>query len=262
MSNLDALHECDLFLMSGYYPYAANRVLPEFARRGKRNVHGWGIGSYTNGIANIIRCDRPAVENNSGTINLDREFAVAVKAITSPVIIGHLRLTSRGSNRPENNHPFKLNFLGYDWLLIHNGSASRNVELVPYNQRLIPESDSDTPRIFEFIRQRIIGYYLKDYKKSLIEACRFGFKELLDKDPAGSFNIILTNGYLSFAFIHWRPFYFLYREKGTGDVALITTVEHLTRDEEWQKFSPLRNRKAKMLVFSGHSLIFNGDIPK
>jgi hypothetical protein len=36
-----AQHECDLFLLSSHRAHAADRLLPEFARRGNRNIHGW-----------------------------------------------------------------------------------------------------------------------------------------------------------------------------------------------------------------------------
>ncbi|NMC99834.1 MAG: hypothetical protein GYA62_08950, partial [Bacteroidales bacterium] len=101
-------------------------------------------------------------------------------------------------------------------------------------------------------------YFLADSKKSLIESCRKAYRKLLEKD-SGKFNLILTNGYLSFVFIHWRPFYLLNREKISGDVALISTIK-LTRDEEWIEFNPVNGKVAKMLVFNGNTLIFNGDI--
>ena len=75
----------------------------------------------------------PATDGGS----LGREFSIAVEAISGPTILGHLRLTSWGRTTRENNHPFLLNFLGYDWLLIHNGSAEPP-EPGPY-QRASPD---------------------------------------------------------------------------------------------------------------------------
>ena len=168
-------NECDLFLLSSHQRYYADRILPEFARRGRGNIHGWGIGSYIDGSANVLRTDEPAFNNN-----LSSEFSIAISAISSPVMLGHLRLTSRGSISSENNHPFKLHFLDYDWLLIHNGTAANYDRLVPLDERLLIESNNDSARIFEFMCQRIISYYLSGHQKSLIEGCRFAYTDLLD----------------------------------------------------------------------------------
>jgi len=252
-------HECDLFLLSSHRAYAATRALPEFARRGARNVHGWGIGSYVEADAHVLRSEQPALAGEDAPADLSREFAIAVEAVSSPVILGHLRLASRGTTRrKENSHPFKLNFLGYDWLLVHNGTAQDPQRLSPPHEHLLTDSDSDTPRVFEFLRRRIIEY-LASPKKSLIEACRSAYATLLDTD-AGTFNLILSNGHLSFVFIHWRPFYVLERTKDRGDTALVSTLR-LTGNEDWQEFHARRSRKAKMLVFSGPTLVLNGDVP-
>jgi hypothetical protein len=90
MPDLEDFHECDLFLLSSFHAYQADRSLAEFARQGARNMDGWGIGG-------------------------------------------------------------------------------------------------------------------------LIAACRRAYRSLLDQDPTGKFNLILSNGYLTFAFVHWRDFYLLHR---------------------------------------------------
>jgi glutamine amidotransferase len=248
-------HECDLFLLSSHHPYVADRILPEFARQGCRNIHGWGLGYYAGDQARILRRAERAVSDG----RISGEFAVAVETIASPIILGHLRLTSSGQTRRENNHPFHLTFLGYDWLLIHNGTARNPEALVPAERRLLTDSDNDTPRVFEFLREQIVAYCDAGPRKSLIEACRAAFVQLLDKD-AGKFNLILTNGQLTFVFVHWRPFFLLHRPKETGDVKLISTLA-LTEHEDWIEFRPSAGRKARMLVFSGPTLVLNGDIP-
>ncbi|NLX98929.1 MAG: hypothetical protein GXY83_22515 [Rhodopirellula sp.] len=247
-------HECDLFLLTSHQSYTADRALPTFAHLGARNVHGWGIGWYRGQQARVIRRATPATDGGSPA----QEFLTAVEAVSSPVLLGHLRLTSRGATRQENNHPFTLRFLGYEWLLIHNGTARRN-DLVPVGDQMLTESNNDTARVFEFLCQRIIDYADSNPKHSLIEACRKAFAALLDADPEGSFNLILSNGNVTFALIHWRPFYLLRREKDHGDAALLSTIR-LTGDEEWLTFERLPNKRAKMLAFSGPSLLLNVDI--
>ena len=262
MANQNDMHECDLFLLSSHQQYFADKILSEFAKHGKQNINGWGIGYYVNNKANVLRSAEPAFQRKVLNKGLSKEFAIAIQAVSSPTILGHLRLTSRGSDSVKNNHPFRLSFLDYDWMLIHNGTSVRYESLVPFDERLIIESNNDTPRIFEFMRRNIIKYVLSDTKRSLIEACRSAYAKLLKKDPDGKFNIILTNGKLNFVFIHWRKFYILNRDKYSGNTLLITTLKNLSSNEEWFEFDRLSRKKAKMLVFSGNSLIFNGDIPK
>jgi predicted glutamine amidotransferase len=145
--------------------------------------------------------------------------------------------------------------------MIHNGTG-RNVHgFINSHERLLLESTNDSARAFEYLRKEIISYYCSDPKKSLNEAVRNAYSLLLQSDPDGLYNIILTNGYLSWCFIHWRPFYLLSREKDPGNVSIISTIK-LNENEEWTEINKISSKKAKMLVFSGHSILMNGDIPK
>jgi predicted glutamine amidotransferase len=252
----DSAHECDLFLLSSHRAYSADRALPEFARRGLDNIHGWGLGYYQDGEGKVLRTAEPALDPTN--FDVSREFALASQAVSSPIILGHLRLRSRGPVRPENNHPFKLTYLGYDWLLIHNGTAKRPDTLVPEDRRILSESSCDSARVAEFLSYEIQQYMDGQPAHSLIHAVRHAFAQLLERD-SGKFNLILSNGHLSFALIHWRTFYLLRRAKGTGDTALLSTLE-LTNDEAWFRIEPVGSNKAKMLAFSGPTLVYNGDL--
>jgi len=249
-------HNCDLFLLSSHGNYYADRSLTEFAIRGNRNLDGWGIGTFADGTPHVVKSRDPALSRG----DLSKEFAAAICATAGSVILGHLRLTSQGSTSVENNHPFELPFLDSTWLLIHNGTARNPHNLVPPSEQLILDATNDTPRIFEFLRSRMIQYCRSDPKRSLIEGCRSAYSELLEHDQ-GTFNLILSNGYLSFVFIHWREFYLLHREKDKGNVAIISTIR-LNDEEEWIPFYHSSGKKAKMLVFSGPNLAFNGAIPR
>ncbi|MHB8277748.1 MAG: class II glutamine amidotransferase [Candidatus Humimicrobiaceae bacterium] len=249
------LHECDLFLMSSYKQYHANKALYNFGKYGKRNIDGWGIGFYNKGKSHIIKSSESIQDPRTG--NLNNEFSEAIKEITSTIILGHLRFASKGAVKKENNHPFSLNFLNYDWLFVHNGTAHNTDKFESPAGYLLKDSTTDSARVFEFMRKNIIDYSSVDPKHSLIEACRNSYSKLLKTDPSGTYNIILSNGYISFVFIHWRKFYMLDREKDTGNALLISTIK-LTENEEWIEFE--NRQKARMLVFNGPTLIFNGNI--
>ncbi len=113
--------------------------------------------------------------------------------------------------------------------------------------------------MFEFLAKRITGYVKESLRHGLLEACRRAYRELLRREPAGMFNIMLSNGHLSFAFVHRRPFYLLHRPKNTGDVALLSTLK-LGEDDDWIKIEAAPGKAAKMLVFSGPSLTWNADV--
>ncbi|HPQ21677.1 MAG TPA: class II glutamine amidotransferase [Saprospiraceae bacterium] len=254
-------HECDLFLFSSHSAYSVNRSLEEFAVKGARNINGWGIGYYIDGKARVVRTNDSALSFGGG---ISDGFRYSCNVIESKTVLGHLRLSSAGDNRIANNHPFKLNFLGYDWLFIHNGTAQKR-DLVTYENQIIFESNSDSPRVFEFLSYRIIDYLSSKPKGSLIEAVRSAFSDLLTVDPNGKFNIIMSNGHITFVLIHWRDFYLYKNEKGNGDTLRLSTLpidERLNMSYEQLHFNKLQGKKAKMLVINGNSLIFNGDIPK
>jgi predicted glutamine amidotransferase len=150
-----------------------------------------------------------------------------------------------------------LPILDYKWLMIHNGTCHTYQNLIPIEERLLVENNNDSARVFEFIRLRIIDYYLSNSNQSQIEGCRKAYVDLLEIDPIGGFNIILSNGYLNYVFIHFRPFYILNREKDSSDTINISTMK-LTNDEEWLEIRPCSSKKARMLVFAGQTLIYNG----
>lgn len=253
----DLVHECDLFLLSSDTAYSAELALAAFARFGKSNVDGWGIGWWNNNRARVLRSERPALDDGQ-LGNLSREFAIAIQAVSAPVLLGHLRLTSRGGTRVENNHPFRLNYLGYDWLLAHNGTAHNAERLIPRDQRILAESDGDSARVAEFLRHEMLAYMHASPKHSLISGVQHAFSQLLEQD-SGRFNLLLSNGKVSFALLHWRDFYILQRAKSLGDALLVSTLK-LTKDEDWLSIGRLANRRAKMLAFSGPTLLANLDI--
>ncbi len=80
----EGLHECDLFLLSSHHSYYANRSLGNFARLGRSNMDGWGVGYYLNGGANVLRSAEPAFEGMTLSGSLSREFTMTIRAVSSP----------------------------------------------------------------------------------------------------------------------------------------------------------------------------------
>ena len=69
----------------------------------------------------------------------------------------------------------------------------------PPGHRILTESDSDTPHV-SILASRIIEYMAASPKHGLIEACRRAYRELLQQEPNGKLNLIMSNGHLSFCF--------------------------------------------------------------
>ena len=244
--------------MSSHQPYEAERSLRLFATHGCNNRDGWGVGYFFDSVAEVRKSSQPTIEDRQAQAGFSAEFGQALREANSQVIVGHLRLASRGGIEAVNNHPFKLNFAGYDWLFAHNGTARNPEQLVRPADRILTESTCDSARVFEFLRARIVEYMAAGPLKSLICAVRRAYEELLGMDN-GSFNVLLSNGHLSFACLHHRQFYLVQRSKELGNTVLLSTLK-LNDHERWQRVGVVRSYAAKMLVFSGHTLIYNGDI--
>lgn len=242
-------HECDLFLLSSRGAHRAPHALRHFALRGAANHDGWGLGAFRDGRATVLRSHRPATQAQATTA----EFAAAAAASESPVLLGHLRWASCAAVRPENNHPFQLHFLGRDWLFAHNGTASRR-DLVPAERRLLPESDVDSARVFELVREAMIAHLDERPSRSVVGAVRHAFRSLLAADPDGTFNLLLSNGDETFVLVHHRRFWVTRREKEPAGVLLLSTLR-LTEGERW---TPIACRpEPRLLVVSGDRLLLN-----
>lgn len=217
--------------------------------RGDRNRSGWGLGLYDGRTARVVRDAAPALKQG----RLSGRFADQIEKAESAIILGHLRLATRGRVSQENNHPFHLHFLGHDWLFAHNGSAHRD-DLVQPERRLLLEATVDTARVFEFIRHELVGWLEDQPTRSLVGGVRRAFRRLLQADPDGSYNLLLSNGDVTFALVHWRPFYLLRREKEPDGVLLLSTLQ-LTEGEPWQEIG--LDRGPRLLIVSGDRLLLN-----
>ena len=138
---------CDLFALCAAHNYAAATSLPLFAVRGRRNVHGWGIGFF--------RRSHPVVEKSGEQVfregQLHGSFQRLARVVASAIILAHIRYRSSGKVDECHAHPFILDFWGQSWIFAHNGKAGA---IEPYQSRHAPtlEASSDSARTFEFLR--------------------------------------------------------------------------------------------------------------
>ncbi len=245
---------CDLFALSASRHYAAAASLPLFAARGRRNVHGWGIGFF--------RQERPVVEKSGERVfrdgRLHTSFQRLARVVASPIILAHIRYRSSGQVDECHAHPFILDFWGQSWLFAHNGEA-RAIE--PYESRHIPrlEAGSDSARAFEFLRDYFTEAaprrHLASYRQILQEA----LINLLRQYP-GEYNFLLTNGRFLWAFTNHRQFLLLKGSQKLEDALLLTTVEEGLSPENWQKIAIRTGSWGRILLIAGGDLILCVDL--
>jgi hypothetical protein len=255
MSTLNIANEPHLFLMSSHQSHITNKLIPKIIRKNNLQIINWELGSYMYGQARLFKSSCLDSDN----INLSQEFATTLEIVSGSIVIATYNNESYRSRNLINQSIFCLNFLGYDWLFSHIGKNSSNVRLIPDDQKLLEVYNQST-EIFEFVRKHIINYYLSSPKKSLIEACRYAFSQLLDFCPNTELNFILSNGFLTFIFINSKNFYLVNLEEDNQDVSIVSSLN--LENEDNVELKVLANKQAKMIVFNGHTLIFNGDLTK
>jgi len=85
----------------------------------QRHSHGWGVAFYPGeyGFCRIIK--EPKAMKDSRLF----EYLQKEDAISSRIIINHIRYAVGGIRSYENTHPFARELFGQDWVLIHNGAG-------------------------------------------------------------------------------------------------------------------------------------------
>jgi predicted glutamine amidotransferase len=230
---------CDLLVISSAQEFGAPYALQDFAICGHRNCDGWGVGYFDENRRAVIKKSM-AMAYDSSRDAIDDQLLRVAKSTRSKNMVGHLRLTSCGKTCDQNCHPYTLTFLGRDWIFAHNGTCRRIMEYKTPHQQ-VESATTDSARIFEYLRDRIIAYYQvsADPPTSLFGVVSAAILDLLNTYDAmeplsDNFNLVLATGQLIFVFMHHRPFYVLQRPKSGSDALIITTCEGgLTDGEEW-----------------------------
>ncbi|MGO9393772.1 MAG: class II glutamine amidotransferase, partial [Desulfobaccales bacterium] len=110
---------CDLFALCAARSHGAAGFLPLFAARGRRNVHGWGIGFFRGCVPVVEKSPEPVFRDGRAHDSFQRLARVVAK----PIILAHIRYRSSGKVDECHAHPFTLDFWGQSWLFAHNGEA-------------------------------------------------------------------------------------------------------------------------------------------
>jgi predicted glutamine amidotransferase len=245
---------CDLFALSASHHYTAATSLPLFAVRGRKNVHGWGIGFFRQRI--------PVVEKSGDQVFADGRLHVSfqrlARVVNSPIILAHIRYKSSGVVDDCHAHPFVLDFWGQSWIFAHNGKAPG---IEPYVSPNLPvlEATSDSARTFEFLRD----FFLKAEPRRPYTPFGVILKEaliLLQQKFPGEYNFLLTNGQVIWAFTNHRQFLILKGSEKLEDTLLLTTIEEGLSAENWQKISAGEGSWGRLLLVGGGDLILTEDL--
>jgi predicted glutamine amidotransferase len=243
---------CDLFALCAAQTYTAASSLPLFAVRGRRNVHGWGIGFF--------RRNHPVVEKSAEKVFRDGflhdSFQRLARVVASPVILAHIRYRSSGQVDECHAHPFTLDFWGQSWIFAHNGKA-KAIEAYRSRHAPILEAGSDSARLLEFLRD----YFVEAASRRLpfLQILQEALFSLIRQYP-GEYNFLLSNGRVIWAFTNYRPFLLLKGSRKLEDALLLTTIEEGLSAENWQRLAYREGTWGKILLIAGGDLVLAGDL--
>lgn len=259
---------CDLLTVSSSFSYRATYSIPDFAICGQRNCDGWGLGYFEeDGTAVVRKSSNMAYDATEDAI--DAELLELSENVRSRYFLGHVRFASCGATCDENCHPFKLCFLGRDWLFAHNGTC-RNIMGYETENEQVPDATNDSARIFEYLRDRIVKRYQLSGHNSvhLFRALADATLELMneyDSDNAcdNNFNYLLCDGSMLFVFMHHRPFYVLHRTKIDADALVLTTCsEGFTDGEEWAEMGDSDHSYGTLLLIVDDLVVESAEIAR
>jgi predicted glutamine amidotransferase len=245
---------CDLFALCSIRSHAAATSLPLFAARGRKNVHGWGIGFF--------RKNLPVVEKSGEKVfrdgRLHTSFQRLARVVASPLIVAHIRYKSSGEVDECHAHPFNLDFWGQSWIFAHNGKA---LGIEPYRSRHAPtlEASSDSARILEFLRDYFVDATPRRLHTSFLQILQEALIGLIQQYP-GEYNFLLTNGSFLWAFTNHRQFLLLKGSQKLEDALLLTTIDEGLSPENWQKIALQEGTWGKILLIAGGDLVLCEDL--
>ncbi len=246
---------CDLFAMSAATNYSAPKSLPIFAAKAGRNMDGWGIGFFKKNRAYVEKSADQAYQEG----RFHDGFQRLARVVSSKFIIAHVRLRTSGPIDECHAHPFVLQFKGQDWIFAHNGKAPA-IESYRSQRVRLDDVVSDSARTFEYLLDGIAARCERSNDIfGLFRAVADASRQLVEEYP-GSYNYLLTNGWVLFAFSNHRQFLLLKESKSLERCLLLTTVEHGLSEDNWTRFS----RRAKSIGFLmasvGSDIVLKTDI--
>ncbi|MGA2939373.1 MAG: class II glutamine amidotransferase [Syntrophobacteraceae bacterium] len=246
---------CDLFALSAATNYSVPNSLPIFAAKAGRNMDGWGIGFFRKNRAYVEKSGARAYQEG----RFHDGFQRLARVVSSKFIIAHVRLRTSGPIDECHAHPFVLQFKGQDWIFAHNGKAPAIESYISQKVRL-DDVVSDSARIFEYLLDGIAARHERNSDiLGLFTAVADTSRQLIEEYP-GSYNYLLTNGCVLFAFSNHRQFLLLKESNSIERGLLLTTVEHGLSEENWTRFSRRAESIGFLMAIVGSDILLKADV--
>ncbi len=246
---------CDLFALSAATNYSVPKSLPIFAVKAARNMDGWGIGFFRKNRAYVEKSATQAYQEG----RFHDGFQRLARVVASRFIIAHVRLRTSGPIDECHAHPFVLQFKGQDWIFAHNGKSPA-IESYRSQKVRLDDVVSDSARIFEYLMDGIAARHERSNDISdLFTAVADTSRQLIEEYP-GSYNYLLTNGSVLFAFSNHRQFLLLKESNSLERGLLLTTVEHGLSEENWTRFYRRAESIGFLIAIVGSDILLKADI--
>lgn len=255
---------CELLGLSFNKPVNTTITFTGFRERGRIHRDGWGLASYRDGKANIIKESAEAAWS-------ERSKAIATDpSCRSEIYIGHVRMISQGDRIIENTHPFKQSLNGKDFVFAHNGTLRGYKQFLRLGT-FLPLGTTDSEYAFCYLMNEI-----KSRRLNL--STGISFDELLSVlqsiNQLGKFNCLFSDGERLFAYVdvsrrgglrfthRKQPFHRtrlldkdweinLEAEKDSSEEGYVIATIPLT-DEHWDRIEP-----SELLVFEKGKMIWS-----
>jgi len=244
---------CDIFALSAGVNYTAQQYLPIFAKKGRQNMNGWGIGFY--------RGDQALVEKSSERVcnseQVHESFQRLARVVDSRIIVSHISCPLSGGSHSAQNHPFTLPFLNHVWLFVHVGLIKGIENYVTANEPSVGV-DVYPARVLEYLRDQLISRLRYTPHESLGTSLVKSIKSLLSDYP-GHYAFFLANESVLFAFFNFRSLMLLRESESYGNSLVVTSIEGLS-DKEWVAIEAEKNTLGKFLVAAGPDVLYLGDV--
>ncbi len=119
---------------------------------------------------------------------------------------------------------------------------------------------SDSARTFEYLLDGIAARHKRSSEIfGLFRAVADTSRQLIEEYP-GSYNYLLTNGWVLFAFSNHRQFLVLKESSNLESGLLLTTVEHGLSKENWERFSRRAESTGFLMALVGSDILLKTDL--
>jgi glutamine amidotransferase len=218
-------------------------------------MDGWGIGFFKKNRACVEKSAARAYYEG----RLHDSFQRLARIVSSKFIIAHVRLRTSGPIDECHAHPFVLQFRGQDWIFAHNGKAPA-IESYRSEKVRLEDAVSDSARTFEYLLDGIASRYARSHDiRCLFTAVADTSRQLTEEYP-GSYNYLLSNGWVLFAFSNHRQFLLLKGSEKLERGLILTTVERGLSPENWIKFSRRQETNGFLMAIVGSDILLKTDI--